>query len=75
MVLDELLPKKTGREAMIEKKKVKSEYTRRNKDEGVDVELGDGKFIQDGVFLSSTTSYLSVFLSLINIDSYSCFVS
>lgn len=38
----ELVPKKTGREATLEKKKMKSDYTRRNKDDNIDMELGDG---------------------------------
>ncbi len=60
---------------MIEKKKVKSEYTRRNKDEGVDVELGDGTFIQDASSCHllhpinlSIFLYLSLLLCLINIS-------
>jgi len=47
-VLEELAPKKTGREAMLENKKKKSEYTRRSKDAEMDAEMDDKEVFEGG---------------------------
>ncbi|RIA90793.1 hypothetical protein C1645_737622 [Glomus cerebriforme] len=51
IILDELVPKKTGREAMIEKKRTKNAYYRR--EESPDVELNDKDLIGGDDFQSS----------------------
>ncbi|CAI2172621.1 3920_t:CDS:2 [Funneliformis geosporum] len=53
-VLDELIPKATGKEAMIEKKRAKNAYYRR--EESPDVELNERDLMGDDDFRSSFTA-------------------